>query len=153
MLKNTPCYLEWEKLVKNEYSVKVFNAAKKKAIKKFSKYNVAPDNAIHWVPDFEQTILREMYEIHKVDQYISDMIKKENEIYHSLQTIMKEDEIDAIYQTAFEKWLELYGEFCEDEPDYNNIDHYIYNAFDTGCDRWEISDMCDCWIACIRETA
>lgn len=61
MLKNTPCYLEWEKLVKNEYSAKVFNAAKKKAIKEFSNYNVAPDNAIHWVPDFEKAILDKMY--------------------------------------------------------------------------------------------
>ena len=62
MLKNIPYYLEWEKLVKNEYSAKVFNAAKKKVIKEFSEYNVAPDNAIYWVPDFEKTILDKIRE-------------------------------------------------------------------------------------------
>ena len=62
MLKNITYYLEWEKLVKNEYSVKVFNAAKKKVIKKFSEYNVAPDNAIYWVPEFEKAILDKISE-------------------------------------------------------------------------------------------
>lgn len=62
MLKNITYYLEWEKLVKNEYSNKIFKVAKRKAIKQFLRYNVAPDNAIYWVPEFEKTILDKISE-------------------------------------------------------------------------------------------
>lgn len=60
MCKSIPYYVEWEKAVKTEYSIKIFKAAKRKIIKRFSKYNVAPDNAIYWVPDFQQDILKEL---------------------------------------------------------------------------------------------
>ena len=41
MCKSIPYYVEWEKAVKTEYSIKIFKAAKRKIIKRFSKYNVA----------------------------------------------------------------------------------------------------------------
>lgn len=156
MLKNIPYYLEWEKLVKNEYSAKVFNAAKKKAIKEFSEYDVCPDNVIHWVPDFEKAILDKISEAETsfIDRITSDLIKKENEIYHTFQkTIKNEDGIDAVFQNAFDKWLEEYNEYCEAEPDSLKITDYIRNAYKAGRSKSFISEMTEYWIECIWDAA
>lgn len=141
LLKIMPHHLKWEEETKRKYPEQVFNAAEKNIkIIFFNNRNGLVDDIedeLYWVYAFECFILNEIEQFEKNKQLVADMIKKEKEFYHGLQnTIQNEDEIKAIFQSAFKdwsrpswfkKWARTYGKCCEAKSDYNQVHEYMYN--------------------------
>lgn len=85
-----------------------------------------------------------------VKDLIENMIKKENEIYHALQVLIKnEDGIDARFDDAFYDWLKEYGKYCPEDPRSLDISDYISDAAERVSTK-KVKEMCDYWIECIE---
>jgi hypothetical protein len=85
-----------------------------------------------------------------VNDLIENMVKEENEMYHCLQFLIKdEDDIDARFYNAFDDWLEVYGKYCPEDPISFDICEYIGDAAERVSTK-KVKEMCDYWIECIE---